>query len=86
LGYASYKVANSVTSHEAWGVGVYAYLRDNPSVVLGHAIEVPTTSAVKFHSMVTTVLGGDGTINHIIDDTGNQVTPSSNVAYLVSYP
>ncbi|WP_435800251.1 RICIN domain-containing protein [Streptomyces misionensis] len=86
LGYASYKVANSVTSHEAWGVGVYAYLRDNPSVVLGHAIEVPTTSAVKFHSMVTTVLGGDGTINHIIDNTGNRVTPSSNVAYLVSYP
>ncbi|MET8810168.1 RICIN domain-containing protein [Streptomyces sp. NPDC004546] len=86
LGYASYKVANSVTSHEAWGVGVYAYLRDNPSVVLGHAIEVPTTSAVKFHSMVTTVLGGAGTINHIIDNTGSQVTPSNNVAYLVSYP
>jgi hypothetical protein len=36
--------------------------------------------------MVTTVLGGDGTINHIIDNTGNQVTPSSNVAYLVGYP
>ncbi|MBM9510596.1 RICIN domain-containing protein [Streptomyces sp. KK5PA1] len=86
LGYASYKVANSVTTHEAWGVGVYAYLRDNPSVVLGHAIEVPTTASVKFHSMVTTVLGGDGTINHIIDNTGGQVTPSHNVEYLVSYP
>nr|WP_225849651.1 RICIN domain-containing protein [Streptomyces sp. HPF1205] len=86
LGYASYKVANSVTSHEAWGLGVYAYLRDNPSVVLGHAIEVPTTSAVRFHSMVTTVLGGDGTINHIIDGTGDQVTPSHNVADLVGYP
>jgi Ricin-type beta-trefoil lectin domain len=86
LGYASYKVANSVTSHEVWGLGVYAYLRDNPSVVLGHAVEVPTESTVKFHSMVTTVLGGDGTINHIVDNTGNQVTPSSNVAYLVSYP
>jgi hypothetical protein len=86
LGYASYKVANSVTSHEAWGVGIYAYLRDNPSVVLGHAIETPTLSTVKFHSMVTTVLGGDGTINHIIDSTGGKVTPSSTVADLVSYP
>jgi hypothetical protein len=86
LGYASYKVANSVTSHEAWGVGIYAYLRDNPSVVLGHAIEVPTTASVKFHSMVTTVLGGDGTINHIIDNTGNQVTSSHTVEDLASYP
>ena len=27
-GYASYKVADTVTSHEAWGVGVYCYFRD----------------------------------------------------------
>jgi hypothetical protein len=27
-GYASYHVADWVTSHEAWGVGVYSYLRD----------------------------------------------------------
>ncbi len=55
LGYASYKVANTVTVHEAWGLGIYAYFRDNPSLVLGHAIEVPTTSGVQFHDMVTTV-------------------------------
>jgi hypothetical protein len=36
--------------------------------------------------MVTTVLGGDGTINHIIDSTGGKVTPSSTVADLFSYP
>ncbi|WP_405578926.1 RICIN domain-containing protein [Streptomyces sp. NBC_01190] len=86
LGYASYKVGNTVTTHEAWGVGVYAYLRDNPSLVLGHAIEVPTTAGVKFHNMVTTVLGGAGTINHIIDNSGAQVTASHNVEKLVSYP
>ena len=86
LGYASYKVANTVTSHQAYGVGIYAYLRDNPSLVLGHAIEVPTVSGVQFHSMVTTVLGGAGTINHIIDNTGDQVTASHNVADLTSYP
>jgi hypothetical protein len=86
LGYASYKVANSVTSHEAWGLGVYAYLRDNPSLVLGHAIEVPTTAGVKFHDMVTTVLGGAGTINHIIDNTGAQVTASHNHETWTTYP
>ncbi|CAG7655608.1 RICIN domain-containing protein [Actinacidiphila bryophytorum] len=86
LGYASYKVANSVTSHEAWGVGVYAYLRDNPSLVLGHAIEVPTVAGVKFHNMVTTVLGGAGTINHIIDTTGAQVTASHSHETWTNYP
>jgi len=86
LGYASYKVANSVTTHEAWGVGIYAYLRDNPSLVLGHAIETPTTANVKFHDMVTTVLGGAGTINHIVDNSGNQVTASHNHETLTSYP
>ena len=86
LGYASYKVANSVTTHEAWGVGIYAYLRDNPSLVLGHAIETPTTANVKFHDMVTTVLGGAGTINHIVDNSGSQVTASHNHETLTSYP
>ncbi|MEV6010994.1 RICIN domain-containing protein [Streptomyces sp. NPDC051976] len=85
-GYASYKVANSVTTHEAWGVGVYAYLRDHPELVLGHAIEVPTTAGVKFHDMVTTVLGGAGTINHIIDTTGAQVTASHNHETWTNYP
>jgi hypothetical protein len=86
LGYASYKVANSVTTHEAWGVGIYAYLRDHPDLVLGHAIETPTTSGVKFHDMVTTVLGGAGNINHIIDNSGAAVTASHTHETLTSYP
>ncbi|GAA2040497.1 RICIN domain-containing protein [Catenulispora yoronensis] len=86
VGYASYKVGSSVTSHQAWGLGVYAYFRDNPSVVLDHAIETPTGGGIAFHDMVTTVLGGDGTINHLINGNGGQVTPSHNVAYLVSGP
>ena len=30
-GYAAYKVADSVTSHEAWGLGSYCYFNVNPS-------------------------------------------------------
>ncbi|ACU70251.1 Ricin B lectin [Catenulispora acidiphila DSM 44928] len=85
-GYASYLVGPSVTSHQAWGLGVYAYFPVNPSMVLDHAIETPTTSGVAFHDMVTTVLGGDGTLNHQVNETGGQVTPSHNASYLVSYP
>ena len=39
-GYASYKVADTVTSHEAWGVGVYCYFRD-AAVKANSAIEAP---------------------------------------------
>ncbi|NEC07494.1 RICIN domain-containing protein [Streptomyces sp. SID7909] len=85
-GYPAYKVGASVTSHEAWGLGSYAYFNVNPSVVEDHSFEVPQTSGVKFHDMVTVVLGGAGTISHIINNTGAAVTPSSNVAYLTTYP
>ncbi|MEU0840763.1 RICIN domain-containing protein [Streptomyces sp. NPDC005962] len=85
-GYPAYKVASNVSSHEAWGLGSYAYFNVNPSVVEDHSFEVPQTSGVRFHDMVTTVLGGSGTINHIINNAGNKVTPSSNVAFLTNYP
>ncbi|WP_424531330.1 RICIN domain-containing protein [Sphaerisporangium viridialbum] len=85
-GYAAYKVANSVTSHEAWGLGSYAYFNVNPSVVEAHSFEVPNTPGVKFHSLVTVSLGGTGTISHIINNTGGPSNSSTNVANLVSYP
>ena len=39
-GWASYKVAGDVTSHEAWGLGIYSVFR-NRGVVLTRAIEAP---------------------------------------------
>jgi hypothetical protein len=85
-GYAAYKVANSVTSHGAWGLGSYCYFNVNPSVVEDHSFEVPNTSGVKFHDMVTVSLGGTGTITHIINNTGGPSNSSTTVADLVSYP
>jgi hypothetical protein len=85
-GYAAYKVANSVTSHEAWGLGSYAYFNVNPGVVEAHSFEVPNTPGVKFHNMVTVSLGGVGTIRNVINNTGGPSNSSTNVANLVSYP
>lgn len=85
-GYASYKVANSVTSHQAWGLGVYCYFSTNSSVNLASAIEAPNTSGVKFVDMVTVSLGGVGQITHIINSTGNAANSSSTVATLTKYP
>ncbi|WP_414719940.1 RICIN domain-containing protein [Umezawaea sp.] len=87
-GYAAYKVANSVTSHEVWGFGSYCFFNVNPSVVNARAIETPNHPNVRFHNMVTVSLGGNqGTIRNIVNTTGGTVGPgNATVANLVSYP
>ncbi|EFM09963.1 coagulation factor 5/8 type domain protein [Paenibacillus curdlanolyticus YK9] len=73
-GYASYKVADSVTSHEAWGVGVYSYFRD-AAVKLNSAIEVPNVQGVKIHHMTSIWLSGmaGSEITHVINNIGGTV-------------
>ena len=68
-GWASYKVADGVTSHEAWGLGVYSVFI-YPDVVLTRAIETPKSPQVRFHDMITVALGEHGGISHVIEDTG----------------
>jgi len=85
-GYAAYKIASAVTTHEAWGVGSYCYFNVNSSVVAAHAFEVPAVSGVKFHDLLTVSLGGVGTISHIINSTGGPSNSSTNLADLVSFP
>jgi len=72
-GWASYKVADSVHDHEAWGLGVYSVFT-NPGVILSHAIEVPERPTVRFHHMVTVALNDHGEIVHIINNTGDAAT------------
>jgi hypothetical protein len=85
-GFAAYKVASGVTTHEAWGLGSYCFFSTNSSVVADRAFEVPVTAGVRFHDMVTVSLGGTGTIAHIINNTGNAANSSTNVQNLVSGP
>jgi len=68
-GWASYKVANSVTSHEAWGLGIYSVFRQR-DVTLTRAIEVPVKPGVRFHHMITVALDDKGEIANVIDDKG----------------
>ncbi|MFE5548020.1 RICIN domain-containing protein [Streptomyces sp. NPDC056534] len=85
-GYAAYKVADSVTSHQAYGLGSYCYFNVNPGVAAEHAIEAPDRPDVRFRSMVTVSLGGTGTIRHVVNDRGGPSNSSTNVANLVSHP
>ncbi len=78
-GWASYKVSDSVRSHEAWGLGVYSVFR-HPDVTLTHAIEVPHTPKVCFEHMITIALDNLGEITHVINDLGSAATATPHVA------
>jgi len=82
-GYASYKVASGVTTHQAWGLGVYCFFSTNPSVKLNSAIEAPTPAGVQFHDMTTLALGGGvGEIDHVLNARGASTRNASNSAHL----
>jgi hypothetical protein len=73
-GYASYKVAESVKTHEAWGLGVYCVFWDAP-VIADTAIETPETPGVKMHNMIELRLNGqpNSGINSVINGKGSPV-------------
>ena len=85
-GYPAIKVASSVASFEAWGLGSYCYFNVNPAVVSARAFEVPAVAGVKLHDMAIVSLGGVGTISRVVNDTGGPANSSTNNAYLVSFP
>jgi len=85
-GWASYKVADSVTSHEAWGLGVYSVFR-HPNVVLTRAIEVPTVPGVRFHHMISVALDNLGEISNVINSTGGATsTKPRNTPRVTDFP
>jgi len=85
-GWASYKVAASVTSHEAWGLGVYSVFR-HPDIVLTRAIEVPKAPGIRFHDMITVCLGRNGGIENVINDAGGATSIKPRVTPKVTeYP
>lgn len=85
-GYASYKVIDSVTSHQAYGVGIYCYFSTNSAVQLNNAIEVVNSATgldgAMFHNMVTVSLGGVGEITHVIDGYGGPADSTTEVVDL----
>ncbi len=77
-GWASYKVADGVTRHEAWGLGIYSVFR-RPNVNLSRAIEVPDKPGVRFHHMITIALDDKGTIENVIDNVGGPTSIAPRV-------
>ncbi|WSW30736.1 coagulation factor 5/8 type domain-containing protein [Streptomyces sp. NBC_01003] len=86
-GFAAYKVADSVTTHEGWGLGSYCnYTADN-TIRQDHGFAAPNTSGVKFHDLLVVSLGGQGQYEHVINDIGGATSGTSTVpSTVVSYP
>ncbi|SBT42009.1 discoidin domain-containing protein [Micromonospora narathiwatensis] len=87
VGYAAFKVANAVTSFEGWGMGSYCYFNVDPTIAAYHGFEAPNAAGVRFHDLLTVSLGGNGSITHVINDTGATAQGTNTVpVYLVNYP
>src|SRR5436190_8825882 len=86
-GFAAYKVADSVKTHEGWGLGSYCFFNVDPTIHAARAFEVPVTPGVKLHDLLTVSLNGAGTIDHVVNDTGPAAQGSNTIPVnLVSFP
>ncbi|MFI8101066.1 discoidin domain-containing protein [Streptomyces sp. NPDC086023] len=86
-GYAAYRVDDSVTTHEAWGLGSYCYYNVDPTIRQAHGFRAPVRPGVRFHSLLTVSLGGNGQYDHVVNDTGAPTSGTSTVpSTVVSYP
>jgi hypothetical protein len=86
-GYASYKIGDDVTSHEAFGLGIYCYFSANGSVKLGSAIELPAGApGIHIRHAMTVSLGGHGEISHIVNATGEVANGGHPEGHLPAFP
>ncbi|WP_205649403.1 adenylyl cyclase [Agromyces sp. LHK192] len=89
-GFASYRVADGVTSHLAQGLGVYSFfdqtINGGQDIRVASGIQAPKSPDVRFESMTSVMLNGTGGINAIINDAGAPAVGSFASPQLVSYP
>ena len=68
------RVADNVTKHEGYGIGVYSYFRDF-TVTVDKGISCPQSLEPHFVNPLSVFLNGNGGIEHVINDKG----PASDV-------
>ena len=64
-----YRVAPTVKTHNAWGIGVYCFFRDH-NVTVKSGIVCPPALEASFVHPLSVFLNGNGGITHIINDQG----------------
>ena len=80
-GFASYKVSDGVTSHEAWGLGIYCVFYKAP-VNVDNTIETPVAIEEKIHHKIIFWLNGnkESVMKSIINGKGGPVDVSKRKA------
>jgi hypothetical protein len=81
-GYASYKVADSVTSHQAYGLGIYGVFISSTTKCF-NAIETPANfQQVNLHDMINVYITGESgsEMTHIINGTGSTLNTGVSTA------
>jgi len=77
-GYASYKVADHVQDHEAYGLGIYSFFKGETTISnkvrLENAMEVPNHSGILVKH-ISLFSGPEGGINHPINGSGPSTKP-----------
>jgi Malectin domain len=91
-GYASYYVSPQVSTHQAYGLGVYSYFNQNVDIVANSGIAVPVAAGVEITHAVTVFLSGSGSItytiasdNGMVDNAGTAVHSGAMTSYVTSY-
>ncbi|MFF9850406.1 discoidin domain-containing protein [Streptomyces litmocidini] len=86
-GYAAYRVDDSVTTHEGWGLGSYCYYNVDPTIRQDHGFRAPVKPGVRFHDLLVVSLGGNGQYEHVVNDAGAPTSGTATVpSTVVSYP
>jgi hypothetical protein len=87
LGWAAYKVADNVKTHELWGGGAYIFTNVDPTIHAARGFEVPVQPGVRLHHVMTVNLSA-GTIDHVVNDTGAPVNNSNTgvPSFVASFP
>lgn len=87
-GYPSYVVADSVGTHQAYGLGIYSFFNQGVNIVEDNAMTVPSGAGIAVHDIGTVFLSGSGQITHVIDGVGAAVNSANadKVSPVVIYP
>ncbi|WP_431074292.1 hypothetical protein [Microbacterium phyllosphaerae] len=85
-GYASYRVADTVTTHTATALGVYSFFNSGAPIDVESAIQVPLRNGVQLRNMVSVFLAGNGSISHVVNDQGAALVGGFGTSTVMEYP
>ena len=91
-GYASYNVSPAVTTHQAYGLGVYSFFNQGVDIIANSGILAPVAVGVTFTDSVSVFLSGSGQISYnlasdspTVDNAGTVADSASYISYVTSW-